>query len=170
MAGYYKEPEKTKETFTEDGYLRTGDRGRVDQDGYLFITGRVKDIFKTLKGKYVAPAPIEGAMARNTDIDQMCFVGMNLKQPIMLVTLQPHAAQAPREEVAARLVADMEAVNETLEPHEAIAKILVVKDAWTIDNNLMTPTMKVKRNEVEKRYGDLIAKEAENRGKIAWEA
>jgi long-chain acyl-CoA synthetase len=67
-------------------------------------------------------------------------------------------------------VADMEAVNETLEPHEAIAKILVVKDAWTIDNNLMTPTMKVKRNEVEKRYGDLIAREAENRGKIAWEA
>jgi len=170
MAGYYKEPEKTKETFTEDGYLRTGDRGRVDQDGYLFITGRVKDIFKTLKGKYVAPAPIEGAMARNTDIDQMCFVGMNLKQPIMLVTLQPHAAQASREEVGARLVADMEAVNETLEPHEAIAKILVVKDAWTIDNNLMTPTMKVKRNEVEKRYGDLIAREAENRGKIAWEA
>jgi long-chain acyl-CoA synthetase len=87
MLGYYKEPEKTKETFTEDGYLRTGDRGRLDAEGYIYITGRVKDIFKTMKGKYVAPAPIEGALARNTDIDQLCFVGSELKQPIMLVCL-----------------------------------------------------------------------------------
>jgi len=170
MAGYYKEPEKTQETFTDDGYLRTGDKGRTDADGYLYITGRTKDIFKTLKGKYVAPGPIEGALARNTDIDQMCFVGTGLKQPIMVVTLLPDALKKPREEIAQKLVADMEEVNKTLEPHEEIAKILVVKDAWSIDNNMMTPTMKVKRNMVEERYLPLITKEAETRTKIAWEA
>lgn len=169
MAGYYKEPEKTKETFTEDGYLRTGDKGRLDADGYLYITGRTKDIFKTMKGKYVAPAPIEGALARNTDIEQLCFVGSDLKQPIMLVCLSEIGRKKPRAETEQGLIAEMEAVNATLEPHEAIGKIVVVKDAWTIDNNLMTPTMKVKRNEIEKRYGAMIAKEGETRGKVSWE-
>lgn len=169
MKGYYKDPEKTAETFTEDGYLRTGDRGRLDEDGFLFITGRVKEIFKTLKGKYVAPAPIEGALARNTDIDQLCFVGTGLKQPIMLVSLTEEARRKPREEVERGLLADMEAVNQTLEPHEKIAKIIVVKETWTIDNNLMTPTMKVKRNQVEEKYRALLDAEAGNRNPIAWE-
>jgi len=170
MTGYYKEPEKTAETFTEDGYLRTGDKGALDADGYLYITGRTKDIFKTMKGKYVAPAPIEGAMARNTDIDQLCFVGSELKQPIMLVSLNEAGRNKPREVIEQDLIADMEAVNGPLEPHEAIGKIVVVKDIWTIDNNLMTPTMKVKRNEIEKRYHALIAKEGETRNKVSWEA
>ncbi|MGH8456497.1 MAG: AMP-binding protein [Stenotrophobium sp.] len=169
MAGYYKEPEKTKETFTADGWLRTGDKGRLDADGYLYITGRVKDIFKTLKGKYVAPAPIEGALAKDTDIDQMCFVGTGLTQPIMVITLTPEAQKKDRKEVERGLIAEMDAVNETLEPHEAIAKCLIVRDAWTIDNGMMTPTMKVKRNEVEKRFLPLVEKHAKNRDKVGWE-
>jgi long-subunit acyl-CoA synthetase (AMP-forming) len=169
MMGYYKEPEKTRETMTDDGYLRTGDKGHVDEDGYLFITGRVKDIFKTMKGKYVAPAPIEGALARNTDIEQLCFVGSELKQPIMLVSLSDAGRAKPKVEVEAGLITDMEAVNATLEPHEAIGKIVVVKDTWTIDNHLMTPTMKVKRNEIEKRYGALIRAEGETRNAVSWE-
>lgn len=171
MAGYYKEPEKTAETFTEDGYLRTGDKGRQDKDGYVYITGRVKDIFKTLKGKYVSPAPIEGQLARNTDIDQMCLVGMGLTQPLMIVTLMPGVLKnKSKEEIEKGLVADMKLVNANLENHEEIAKIVIVKDAWSIDNGVMTPTMKVKRNEVEKRYAALIEKEAAVRTSIAWEA
>lgn len=170
MAGYYKEPEKTAETFTADGYLRTGDKGKIDADGYLFITGRTKDIFKTLKGKYVAPAPIEGALSKNTDIDQMCFVGTGLKQPIMIVTLNASGKAKDKAIVMKELVADMEAVNATLEPHEEIAKIIVVGDTWTIDNGFMTPTMKVKRNIVEERYMPLLEKHAPSREKIAWEA
>lgn len=169
MAGYYKEPEKTRETFTEDGYLRTGDKGHLDADGYLFITGRVKDIFKTMKGKYVAPAPIEGALARNTDIDQLCFVGSELKQPIMLVSLNDAGRAKSREETERALIADMDTVNASLEAHEQIAKVVVVRDVWSIDNNLMTPTMKVKRNEIEKRYGDLIRTEGEKRNRVSWE-
>lgn len=170
MAGYYKEPEKTRETFTDDGYLRTGDKGRVDEDGYVYITGRVKDIFKTLKGKYVSPAPIEGALARNVDIDQLCLVGSGLAQPLMLVTLLPGVTKAKsRQQLEQELIADMALVNEKLEPHEEIAKIVVVKDSWTIDNGIMTPTMKVKRNEIEKRYAALIEKEGAMRSPIAWE-
>ena len=170
MAGYYKEPEKTRETFTEDGYLRTGDKGRVDADGYVYITGRVKDIFKTLKGKYVSPAPIEGALARNVDIDQLCLVGSGLSQPLMLVSLLPGVEKhKSREQLEKELLADMKIVNEKLEPHEAIAKVVVVKDPWTIDNGIMTPTMKVKRNEIEKRYAALIEAEGATRTQIAWE-
>ncbi|WP_028008273.1 AMP-binding protein [Solimonas flava] len=168
--GYYKDPEKTAELYTADGWLRTGDKGRIDEDGYLYITGRTKDIFKTLKGKYVAPAPIEGALSRDTDIDQLCFVGTGLKQPIMIVTLSADGARKPRAEVEAGLLAEMQAVNATLENHEEIAKIIVAKDAWTIDNNIMTPTMKVKRNEVEKRYATLLEKCAGDRNtKVVWE-
>jgi long-chain acyl-CoA synthetase len=167
--GYYRDDEKTRELFTADGYLRTGDKGRVDKDGYLYITGRVKDIFKTLKGKYVAPAPIEGSMARNTDIDQLCLVGSGLKQPILVVSPTPAARSKPREELEKQLVADMEAVNGPLEDHEKIAKAILVKDLWTIDNGIMTPTMKVKRNEVEKRYHAILAANDGSKTKVVWE-
>ena len=169
MAGYYKDEEKTRETFTNDGWLRTGDKGRIDEDGYLYITGRVKDIFKTLKGKYVAPAPIEGALSRNVHIDQMCFVGTGLNQPIMVITLSEEGRRKPREEIERTLIIDMEEVNASLEPHEEIAKCLVVVEIWSIDNGMMTPTMKVKRNEVEKRFLPLIEKHAQNRDKVGWE-
>jgi long-chain acyl-CoA synthetase len=167
--GYYKDPEKTKELFTADGYLRTGDKGRVDKDGYLYITGRVKDIFKTLKGKYVAPAPIEGAMARNTDIDQLCLVGSGMKQPILVVSPTPGARGKEKADFEQQLVADMDAVNVALEDHEKIAKAIVVKDLWTIDNGIMTPTMKVKRNEVEKRYQAILAANDGTKARVVWE-
>ncbi|AMP01066.1 AMP-binding enzyme family protein [Collimonas arenae] len=169
MLGYYKDPESTRAAFTEDGYLRTGDKGRVDEDGFLYITGRVKDIFKTAKGKYVAPAPIECSLARNTDIENLLFIGSGLKQPVMAVTLTAAARSKPRAEVEQQLIADMETVNAKLEPHEKIAKCVVLKDAWSIDNGLMTPTMKVKRGEVEKRYGALIEQELQVRNAVGWE-
>jgi long-chain acyl-CoA synthetase len=167
--GYYRDEEKTRELFTADGYLRTGDKGRVDKDGYLYITGRVKDIFKTLKGKYVAPAPIEGAMARNTDIDQLCLVGSGLKQPILIVSPTPAARGKTKEDFEQLLLTDIEAVNKGLEDHEFIAKAIIVKDSWTIDNGIMTPTMKVKRNEVEKRYHALLAAHDGTKNKVVWE-
>jgi len=170
MAGYYKDPERTAEAFTADGWLRSGDKGRLDEDGYLYITGRVKDIFKTAKGKYVAPAPIEGALARNTDIEQLCLVGMNLSQPLMMVTLAACAGAKPRADLERQLVADMESVNAALEDHEKIAKLVVAREAWTIDNGMMTPTMKVRRNMVEERYHPLISSVAADRKTaIAWE-
>lgn len=167
--GYYRDPEKTRELFTEDGWLRTGDVGRLDEDGFLFITGRVKEIFKTLKGKYVAPAPIEGSFAQNTDVDQMCLIGTNLFQPIMLVTLTPDAKRKSREDLGKGLIGTMQIVNQNLEPHEEIAKVVVAKDSWTIDNGMMTPTMKVKRAQVEAHYAPLLEKEGALRTPLGWE-
>ncbi|HKY89817.1 MAG TPA: AMP-binding protein [Nevskiaceae bacterium] len=170
MKGYHKDPERTRETFTEDGWLKTGDKGRVDGDGYLYITGRVKDIFKTLKGKYVAPAPIEGAMARNTDIDQLCLVGMNLTQPVMMITLTPGARAKAKADLEAGLLSSLDDVNRGLEEHEKIAKLLVTNDTWSIDNGFMTPTLKVRRNVVEERYGAFIDREAKVREtRLAWQ-
>ena len=169
MMGYYKDPDSTRAAFTEDGYLRTGDQGRVDEDGYLYITGRVKDIFKTAKGKYVAPAPIECSLARNTDVENLLFIGNGMNQPVMAVTLTAAARSKPRAAVEQGLIDDMAAVNATLEPHEKIAKCVVLKDAWSIDNGLMTPTMKVKRSEVEKRYAGLMERELQVRSAVGWE-
>lgn len=151
MMGYYKDPEKTQETIV-DGWLHTGDKGHLDADGHLFITGRVKEIFKTLKGKYVAPAPIEGAFARNPAIDLMCVMGAGMKQPVGIVVLEPVAAQKPWDEVRAGLQATMEAVNKEFEAHERLSHLFVVSDEWTPDNGMITPTLKVKRERVEARY------------------
>src|SRR3546814_13940478 len=96
MSGYFRELEKTREAFTDDGWLRTGDRGRVDDDGFLYITGRIKDAFKTGKGKHVAPAEIEAAMAPNTDIEQMLVVGARPTQPNLQASRGPTEQQRPR--------------------------------------------------------------------------
>ena len=108
-------------------------------------------------------------MARNTDLDQLCLVGSGLKQPILIVSPTPGARGKTKEDFEAQIVADMEAVNGTLEDHEKIAKAIVVKDMWTIDNGIMTPTMKVKRNEVEKRYHTLLAAHDGTKQKVVWE-
>lgn len=163
MAGYLKDPEKTLETFTADGWLKTGDKGRLDSEGYLYITGRVKDIFKTAKGKYVAPAPIEGAMAKSALIDQLCLVGMNLTQPVMILTLTADALDQPRQAVESELLATLDAVNADLEDHEKVAKLIITSDSWTIDNGFLTPTLKVKRNLVEANYAGLVERESVNR-------
>ncbi len=151
MMAYYKDPEKTAETIT-DGWLHTGDKGRLDADGYLYITGRVKDIFKTLKGKYVAPAPIEGAFAINPAIEQICVLGSGMRQPVGLAVLTPDARARDWDALAAEFAANLEQINATLEPHERLSHLFVSDDEWTPDNGLSTPTLKVRRDKVEERY------------------
>lgn len=171
MKGYFKDPERTREAFTDDGWLKTGDLGHLDADGFLLITGRIKDIFKTLKGKYISPVPIENALARNTDIELMCLVGANLTQPVVLVVPTPDALKKPRSELERGLLETLRQVNLTLEDHELIAKLLLVRDPWTIENGMLTPTMKVKRQLIEKRYGDWIAEAARDRQQVlVWQA
>jgi long-chain acyl-CoA synthetase len=110
MLGYYKEPEKTKDTITEDGYLRTGDMGEIDEEGYLKITGRIKELFKTDKGKYVAPAPIELELSKNVLIAQICVVGSNLKQPMALIVLE-EGLELSKEEIEESLLQTLGEVN-----------------------------------------------------------
>ena len=150
MKGYYKEPELTANVFTEDGYLKTGDIGEYDHDGYLTITGRVKDQFKTDKGKYISPAPIELKMAKNTDIEQLCIVGAGIPQPIALVTLSELGKAKSKESLSEGLIKTINSINPLFEKHEKVEKIVIMKEDWNVDNGLTTPTLKVKRNAIEK--------------------
>ncbi|MHA6493945.1 AMP-binding protein [Pseudomonas borbori] len=156
MLGYYQDPQKTAETIT-DGWLHTGDKGEVDAAGYLKITGRVKDIFKTSKGKYIAPAPIEGEIAKNLWVEQVCLMGSNLDQPLALIELSPAAREQPREQVAADLAQTLQQLNAQLEAHERLSHFVLVREPWTVDNGCMTPTMKIRRNVLEARYVDELA-------------
>ncbi len=151
MLGYYNEPEMTASTL-QDGWLHTGDRGIIDNDGFLKITGRTKEIFKTDKGKYVSPAPLEMKLAKNHFIEQVCVVGSNLPQPIGLVVLSAEGRAKDKDYLEKSLSKTLEIINPELEKHERIHKLVVVKEEWTIENGHLTPTMKIKRNPIEERY------------------
>jgi long-chain acyl-CoA synthetase len=156
MLGYYLEPEKTAEALV-DGWLHTGDKGELDSDGYLRITGRVKDIFKTTKGKYVAPAPIEGEIAKSPHVEQVCVMGSNLDQPLALIELSPAARLLSVELLSAELEASLAHLNSQLQLHERLSHFVLVREPWTSANGCMTPTMKIRRNVLEARYAELVA-------------
>lgn len=151
MREYYKMPDKTAETL-KDGWLHTGDKGVIDSQGFVKITGRVKDLFKTSKAKYVAPNPIEQKLTSNPNIEQVCVVGNGIPQPIALVVLSEGAGAKEREEVKESLTATLNEVNASLEHHEVLQKIVVMKEDWTVENGILTPTLKIKRNEVDQRF------------------
>lgn len=169
MLGYYKEPQMTAEMFTPDGYLKTGDQGTVDSEGFLTITGRIKDLFKTDKGKYVAPSPIEMKLMANPDIEQVCVVGMGIPQPIALVLVSPAGREKSKEALIESLTHSMNSVNPQIEPYERLMKMVVMRDTWTIENGLMTPTLKVKRNEVEKIHLPKYPMWYQKEGNVVWE-
>ena len=175
MLGYYKEPEQSRESFTADGWLRTGDKGHIDTQGNLHITGRVKDLFKTGKGKYVAPAPIEDKLGTHEAVEASVVTGANLGQPLGIVMLNAeavaHAANAgQRAQLEASLTQHLKTVNATLDPHEQLQCIVVVTTPWTVENDLITPTFKVKRNRIEDIYAANYERWETSGKKIIWHA
>ena len=173
MKGYFKAPELTAEAFTPDGYLRTGDRGEVDELGRLRITGRVKELFKTSKGKYVAPAPIEGKLGNHPAIEAVCVGGLGRPQPYGLVMLGLEARRqlaATRADLEATLAAHLRAVNAELEPHETLAFVAVVHDEWQIENGFLTPSMKIRRAVIERTYEPHLDRWYAERSPVVWQA
>ena len=173
MMGYYKEPELTRQTFTDDGWLKTGDKGMIDETGALRITGRVKDLFKTSKGKYVAPAPIEDRLVIHNVVEACVVTGANLGQPLGIVMLTPEAAKrsadaAQRKEMEASLAKHLGEINARLDPHEQLDCLVAVTTAWTVENGFVTPTMKVKRNRIEEVYGGHYERWVGQRSKVIW--
>ena len=154
MVGYYKNPEKTAEMFTEDGFLRTGDIGEFDDEGYLTITGRVKDQFKTDKGKYVIPAQIELHFYKNPDIEQICVVGVGLAQPIALIVPSEAGSGKSKDDLQNSILSTIDEIKPTLMAHEKVAKAVIMKEAWTVENGLMTPSLKIRRPKVEALHKD----------------
>jgi long-chain acyl-CoA synthetase len=159
---------------TPDGWLRTGDKGALDAEGNLRIVGRVKDLFKTGKGKYVAPAPIEDKLVTHTAVEACCVTGANLGQPVALLMLNAEAlmrAADPGERSALErsLAEHMAAVNSTLDPHEQLDCLVVVSETWTVDNDLVTPTLKVKRNRIEAVYAEHYERWVAERREVVWQ-
>ncbi|NSY41327.1 AMP-binding protein [Leisingera sp. ANG59] len=159
---YHKEPEKTEEVLS-NGWLHTGDKGEIDSDGYVRITGRVKDVFKTAKGKYVAPVPIESLLFEDQHVEQVCVVGSGLPQPVAITVLSHETTDAVSEhEIRQSLSQSLDRVNAQLERHEQLGRIIVVPDAWTVENELLTPTMKIKRELIEEKYESVVAMPADS--------
>jgi long-chain acyl-CoA synthetase len=173
MVGYFKDPEQTAATVMADGWLRTGDKGRVEPDGCLRITGRVKDIFKTSKGKYVAPAPIEDLLVTHPDIEACAVTGANFTQPLGIVMLSPDAVKRvadkdARAALTASLAEHLKAVNARLEAHEQLDCLAVIATNWTPENGMVTPTFKVKRPKIEDAYADQYAGWLQQRKPVVW--
>jgi len=157
MLGYYKQPALTAESYTADGMFRTGDRGELDDQGRLRITGRVKEMFKTAKGKYIAPVPIEAMLGNHSRVEASCVTGVGLTQPFALINVSPDTRATlgdteARDALAAELVQLLEQVNEQLEAHEQLACLVVVDEPWSVGNGLLTPTLKIRRNPIEDRH------------------
>jgi long-chain acyl-CoA synthetase len=154
MKGYYLNDEKTAEVF-DDGWYRTGDSGKFDEEGNLWVTGRISEVFKTSKGKFVVPMRLEDKFGASPLLAQFCVMGHGLDQPMLLTTLSELGAGMDREAVRAELEALLDKINAEVPPYERVAQIYVTPE-WTIENALLTPTMKLKRNQIEKSYREQI--------------
>lgn len=156
FSGYYKNDIATQESFDRDGWLHTGDIGSIDSEGYLTIQGRKKDTFKTAKGKFVAPVPIEKKLFEYTRVEMMCLIGLGLPGPILLVVPHDFPNFDPeRYERSTQKV--IERMNTKLASHEKIKGVLMIKEPWSIENGVLTPTLKIKRHVLEKKYHDVGA-------------
>ncbi|CAD5109625.1 AMP-binding protein [Zestomonas carbonaria] len=172
MQGYYKDPERTAEAITADGFLRTGDKGEVDSENYLRLTGRLKEIFKTSKGKYVAPAPIENRLAVHPLIEQVCVVGDSLPQPMALCVLSEvgrrEAANGTTSELENSFRTLFDEVNKALDKHERLLTLVLLKEIWAVENGFLTPTLKIKRNVVESAYQGHFQTWLDRRETVLW--
>ena len=171
MQGYYKDPKKTAEVI-KDGFFHTGDKGEIDADGFLKITGRTKEMFKTSGGKYIVPPLLEGDLKQSLFIEQVMVIGENEKMPAALI--QPnfifirdwierkgHKIGTSCEEIAGaqiiidRIQIEVDQCNKSFGKWEQIKVFRLTKEEWSIDAGHLTPTMKRKRAVILKIYKDL---------------
>jgi long-subunit acyl-CoA synthetase (AMP-forming) len=175
MTGYYKMPEKTANDFTEDGFFKTGDMGETDEKGRLKITGRIKEIFKTSKGHYVAPAPIENLLANHLRVEACCVTGAGYPQPYGMVMLSEEARGSLEQEtgrlnIENELEAHLGRINAALPLHEQLAFLALAKDEWLPENGFLTPTLKLKRSRIEKTYSPFAKGWYAENKPIVWQA
>ena len=173
LVGYYKRPDLDAEVFTADGFFRTGDRGERRADGLLKITGRVKEIFKTSKGEYVAPAPIENSLNAHPLIEMSMVSGLGQPAAYAMVVLgedvRPKLKDAAfRKDVENQLAQLLKDVNAGLISHEKLQMIVVAQEPWSIENGLLTPTMKIKRSRIENEVSTRVETWYSSNSKVQW--
>ena len=173
FAGYYKAPELTAECYTEDGFFKTGDRGEYTDDGLLRITGRVKELFKTSKGKYVAPVPIENLINNHHLIEISCVSGPGRQACHAIVQLDESLRgkihdSAFRKQAGEELEALLHDVNSKIEEYECVQFIAVAGEPWEIANDFLTPTLKIKRDRIEAAYAPQLDAWYDSGQRIIW--
>ena len=168
MLGYYNDPETTNNTI-KNGWLHTGDKGKIDSDGHLYITGRVKDTFKTSKGEFIDPAKIEALFGEVEYFGQMCVVGLGVPQPLMLVNISDIGKKLSKEELIIELEKKLEIVNSKIFNYLRVSTVVICKNEWTPQNEILTPTMKIKRGNVDKMYMNEYNNWHNSNDKVIWE-
>jgi len=168
MLGYYNDSKTTNSTI-KNGWLHTGDKGKIDDDGYLYITGRVKDTFKTSKGEFIDPAKIEALFGEVEYFGQMCVVGLGIPQPIMLVNISEIGKKLKNNELIEKLENKLSSVNSKVFNYLRVSTIVICKDEWTPQNEILTPTMKIKRGNVDKMYMEKYDEWHHSNKNIIWE-
>ena len=151
MKGYYKNEELTNTTL-RGGWLHTGDKGFLDEDNYLHITGRVADSFKTSKGEYIEPLTLEQYFVNINEIEEVCVVGLGIAQPLCLIQLSEIGKNTSREVISKMLTDRLSEVNSDLVNYKKISTLIIVKDEWTQQNGIVGPTQKLKRGAIEDKY------------------
>ena len=151
MKGYYKNEELTNTTL-RGGWLHTGDKGFLDEDNYLHITGRVADSFKTSKGEYIEPLTLEQYFVNINEIEEVCVVGLGIAQPLCLIQLSEIGKNTSREVISKILTDRLSEVNSDLVNYKKISTLIIVKDEWTQQNGIVGPTQKLKRGAIEDKY------------------
>lgn len=173
LIGYYKRPDLDAESFTEDGFFRTGDVGERRPDGLLKLTGRLKEIFKTANGKYVAPAPIENRLNAHPMVENSMVAGIGQPAPYALLMLvedwqRQTGDPAQRAHIEAALARLLHDVNQTLPGYEQLRMLVVTREPWSIENGCLTPTMKIKRMRIEALMQDRLAAWYAAPGPVLW--
>lgn len=169
MKEYYKDPDATKQAFTADGCLRTGDIAELDEHQNVKIIGRLSENFKNQKGEFIVPAPIEKQFAANSLIEQLCIVGRELPNNVLVITLNELGRSKDKDELKQLLQNNLHEVNRKLANYEKISHIIVSRDTWSPENGILTPTLKVKRRVVESNYLDLIRGAISEPHSIVWQ-
>ena len=168
MTGYYKEPERTLKVL-KDGWYHSGDKGFLDNNNNLHIIGRIKDEFKTEKGIYITPNPIEDMISKNELVEQVCVVGLTSPQPLALINLSGLAYNISNENIQKNLSELMNTVNHNLANNSKISSFVITKDTWNEENNMLTPTLKVKRNIIDENYMSKYIHWYNLADKVIWE-
>jgi long-subunit acyl-CoA synthetase (AMP-forming) len=167
MWGYHNKPEATTETIV-DGYLHTGDMGQLTEDGFLTITGRVKDIFKTAKGEYISPAPLEKDFMEMDIVDQVCVIGSKYPQAFIVVVLADIGKAKTKKEIQTQMAKVLASANRDLMEYQKLKKIIIVQDEWTTENGMLTPSLKIKRNVLSEKYEPLLVSIYETDELVSW--
>jgi len=168
MIGYYKNEELTQQTL-RGGWLHTGDKGFLDEDNYLHITGRVADSFKTSKGEYIEPLTLEQYFVNINEIEEVCVVGLGIAQPICLIQLSEIGKKCSNEEISNLLLDRLNEVNSEVVNYKKISTLIVVKEQWTQENGIVGPTQKLKRGKIQDKYSNYYLKWHESDEKIIFE-